>query len=118
MQQVFYHKYGLKTNIGGGIGWDNVAGDRVGAEEGRWARPEEDDRRVRVDRTGIGAGVTFTPGGITYHFSNTQHYGFPPSQIALARLYGTPRWPGFYYAASVGPLPERNNSRPTGGRPV
>ena len=26
MQQVFYHKYGLKTNIGGGIGWDNVAG--------------------------------------------------------------------------------------------
>ncbi len=26
MQQLFDHKYGLKTNIGGGIGWDNVAG--------------------------------------------------------------------------------------------
>ena len=91
MKQVFYHKYGLKTNIGGGIGWDNVAGSSV-AEEGRWGRSEEDDRRVRVDREGLGR-RPFTPADRLPLLEHA-HYGFPPSQIALARLYGDPQLAG------------------------
>ena len=99
MQQVFYHKYGLKTNIGGGIGWDNVAGIVWSLKKA--GGPDPKKMIAAFESTAkAGAGVQFTPGGVTYHFSNTQHCGFPPSQIALARLYGNPRWPGFYYAAS------------------
>jgi branched-chain amino acid transport system substrate-binding protein len=99
MKQIFYHKYGLKTNIGGGIGWDNVAGIVWSLKKA--GGPDPKKMIAAFESTAkASAGVQFTPGGVTYHFSNTQHCGFPPSQIALARLYGAPQWPGFYYAAT------------------
>jgi branched-chain amino acid transport system substrate-binding protein len=101
MQQIFYHHYGLKTNIGGGIGWDEVAAI-VWALKKVNGVPDPKGMIAAFESTArASAGVSFTPGGIVYHFSNTQHCGFPPSQITLARLYGTPRWPGFYYAAAT-----------------
>jgi len=99
MKQIFYHKYGLKTNIGGGIGWDNVAGIVWALKQAGGADPKKMIAAFEATAP-HGKGVTFTPGGITYHFSNTWHNGFPVSQIALARLYGDPHWPGFYYAAT------------------
>jgi len=99
MKQIFYHHYGLKTNIGGGISWDNVAG-LVWAMK-KAGGPDPKKMIAAFESTArASAGVRFTPGGIVYHFSNTQHCSFPPSQIQLARLYGTPQWPGFYYAAT------------------
>jgi branched-chain amino acid transport system substrate-binding protein len=99
MKQIFYHTYGLKTNIGGGIGWDNVAGIVWALKKAGGADPKK--MIAAFESTAkASAGVRFTPGGIVYHFSNTTHNGFPPSQISLARLYGDPHWPGFYYAAS------------------
>jgi branched-chain amino acid transport system substrate-binding protein len=96
-KQVFYHKYGLKTNIGGGIGWDETAAIV-------WALKNAGDDPAKIkalfEKTAkASAGVAFTPGGIVYHFSNTQHCGFPPAQISIAHLYGTPQWPGYYYKA-------------------
>jgi branched-chain amino acid transport system substrate-binding protein len=97
-KQIFYHKYGLKTNIGGGAGWDQVAAMV-------WAIKTaggEDPAKIRAAfeaHAKASAGIAFTPGGIVYHFSNTQHGGFPPSQVAIAHLYGVPQWPGYYFQA-------------------
>jgi len=94
-KQVFYHKYGLKTNIGGGIGWDNVAAMVWGLKQAG-----EDPKKMiaAFEKTArASAGGRVTPRGIVYHFSNAQHCGVPPSQIYIAHLYGTPQWPGYYY---------------------
>ena len=95
-KQIYYHKYGLKTNIGGGIGWDEVAGIVWSLKQAGGDDPKK--MIAAFEKTAkASAGVTFTPGGIKYHFSNTLHVGFPPSQIYIAHLYGTPQWPGYYY---------------------
>jgi branched-chain amino acid transport system substrate-binding protein len=98
-KQIFYHKYGLKTNIGGGIGWDQV--QSIVWALGKAGGEDPAKMRAAFESTAkASAGVRFTPNGIVYHFSNTQHCGYPPSQVSIAHLYGVPQWPGYYFAAS------------------
>jgi branched-chain amino acid transport system substrate-binding protein len=97
-KQIFYHKYGLKTNIGGGIGWDEVAAIAWSLKKAGGDDPKK--MIAAFESTAkASAGIAFTPGGIVYHFSNAQHCGFPPSQIFIAHLYGIPQWPGYYFKA-------------------
>ena len=53
-KQIFYHKYGLKTNIGGGIGWDQVAAIVWAIKTAGGEDPAKMTRRLRGAREGFG----------------------------------------------------------------
>jgi branched-chain amino acid transport system substrate-binding protein len=99
LRQIFYHKYGLKPNIGGGLSWD-YWNSLVWALHKAGSDDPTKLRQAYESTARASAGVAFTPGGVVYHFSNTQHGGYPPAQVAVAHLYGVPQWPGFYAAAT------------------
>jgi hypothetical protein len=98
IKDVFYHKYGFKAGIGGGVTWDLASAivwalDKAGSD---------DPAKMRAALEGTAKatkGVAFTQKPVVYHFSKDTHGGFPPSQVAVAHSYGHKKWPGFYYAA-------------------
>jgi branched-chain amino acid transport system substrate-binding protein len=98
VKDVFYHKYGFKTGIGGGVTWD-LASAVVWALQ-RAGSDDPAKMRAALESTAkASAGVAFTSPSLVYHFSKDTHGGFPPSQVAVAHSYGSKQWPGFYYAA-------------------
>jgi branched-chain amino acid transport system substrate-binding protein len=98
IQQVFYHKYGFKTGIGGGVTWDLASAIVWALQKAKSDDPVK--MKAALESTGSAtAGVAFTSKPVIYHFSPYTHGGFPPSQVAVAHSYGSAKWPGFYYVA-------------------
>jgi branched-chain amino acid transport system substrate-binding protein len=97
-KQILYHRYGLKANIGGGVTWDLASAIVWALRKAGGDDPAK--MRAALESTArASAGVAFTSKPVVYHFSSATHGGFPPSQVTVARAYGSPQWPGFYYAA-------------------
>jgi len=97
-KNIFYRKYGKQANVGQGSGWNTPAGIVWGVRKARGADPAK--MKAAFESTARAtAGVAFVGRPLVYHFSKSYHSGYPPSQVALAHLYGNARWPGFYYGA-------------------
>ena len=98
IKDVFYHKYGFKSGIGGGVTWDLASAVVWALDKANSDDPAK--MRAALESTAKAkAGVAFTQKPVVYHFSKDTHGGFPPSQVAVAHSYGHKKWPGFYYAA-------------------
>jgi branched-chain amino acid transport system substrate-binding protein len=98
VKDVFYHRYGFKANIGGGVTWDLASAIVWALQKAKSDDPNK--MRAALESTARAkAGVAFTQAPLVYHFSKDAHGGFPPSQVAVAHAYGDPKWPGFYVKA-------------------
>jgi branched-chain amino acid transport system substrate-binding protein len=99
-KDIFYHKYGFKANVGQGTGW-NTPSAMVWAMQKSGNADNPAKMKAALESTARASkGVAFVGPPLVFHFSKNLHSGYPPSQVALARLYGSPKWPGFYYGAS------------------
>jgi branched-chain amino acid transport system substrate-binding protein len=99
-KDIFYHKYGFKANVGQGTGWNTPSG-MVWAMQKSGNADNPAKMKAALESTArANKGVAFVGPPLVFHFSKNLHSGYPPSQVALARLYGSPKWPGFYYGAS------------------
>ena len=97
-KSVFYHKYGLKPNVGQGSGWNTPAGMVWAIRKAGGVNPAKMKSALESTARAT-SGIAFVARPLVYHFSKSYHSGYPPSQVALAHLYGSPKWPGFYYGA-------------------
>jgi branched-chain amino acid transport system substrate-binding protein len=98
IRQIFYHHYGFKSGIGGGVTWDLASAIVWSLQKAGSDDPNK--MRAALESTArASAGIAFTSSPVIYHFSKDTHGGFPPSQVAVARSYGSAAWPGFYYSA-------------------
>ena len=86
-KQIFYHKYGLKTNIGGGIGWDQV--QSIVWALGKAGGEDPAKMRAAFESTAKASAGSVHAGGIVYT-SRTRTLRLSAGQVSMAHLYGVP----------------------------
>lgn len=93
-QQKFYAKYGKKPNVGGSVGWDQWQSMIWALKQAGGDDPTK--MRAAMESTAAMGGIGFTSQKVKYSWSKTNHGGFPPDQVRLAKALLNSDWPGFF----------------------
>lgn len=97
MAQLFWSKYGKKSNVGGGVTYDLF--QAIVYAIGKAGGDDPKKMRAELEKTADSGGIALTAPSVKYKFSATDHGGFPADQVRLAKTVANPDWPGFFPAA-------------------
>ncbi len=94
LQLKFYAKYGKKPGVGGGSGYDQWKVIEWAIKQAGGDDPTK--MRAAMETTAGMGGIGFTSQQVKYSWSKTNHGGFPPGQVKLAKAMLNSDWPGFF----------------------
>ena len=94
VQQKFYARFGKKPGVGGGTGYDQWLSIVWAVKQAGGDDPTK--MRAAMESTAGMGGIGFTSPQVKYRWSKTDHGGFPPGQVRLAKALLNPDWPGLF----------------------
>jgi branched-chain amino acid transport system substrate-binding protein len=94
MQLKFYSRFGKKPGVGGGSGYDQFLAIVWALKQAGGDDPTK--MRAAMETTAGMGGIGFTSPQVKYSWSKTNHGGFPPGQVRLAKALLNADWPGLF----------------------
>jgi len=94
LQLKFYTRFGKKPGVGGGTAYDQWLSVIWAIKQAGGDDPTK-MRAAMESSTGMG-GIGFTSSQLKYAWSKTNHGGFPPGQVKLAKALLNSDWPGMF----------------------
>jgi len=94
LQLKFYTRFGKKPGVGGGVGYDQWLSVVWAVRQAGGDDPTK--MRAALETTAGLGGIGFTSPQVKYKWSKTDHGGFPPGQVRLAKALLNPDWPGMF----------------------
>ena len=97
MQLKFYARFGKKPGVGGGSSYDQWLAVAWAIKQAGGDDPTK--MRAAMESTAGMGGIAFTSQQVKYSWSKTNHGGYPPGQVRLAKALLNPEWPGMFPVA-------------------
>jgi len=94
LQQKFYARFGKKPGIGGGTGYDQWLAIQYAVKQAGGDDPAK--MRAALEGTAAKGGIGLVSSQVKYSWSKTNHGGYPPGQVKLAKALLNPDWPGLF----------------------